>query len=150
MDNRCNLHGEGNFLGCGDVFRRCAGDGVVQRLPIRIAGFLGGGLACVGRLDCCGKSRQHHLFASQNAVQCFQKSGIRRVRQLRLGERAEHGAHHAGCVHDDIHDLGGQGQLAGAQLVEQVFGAVAQLDQIVDVEESGAALDRVEAAENIV
>lgn len=63
---------------------------------------------------------------------------------------AEHVSYHASGGHDHIHDVRCQRELGNTQFIEQIFGAVAQLNQLIDIEESGPALDGVKAAKNVV
>lgn len=52
--------------------------------------------------------------------------------------------------HDRIHQVRGQPHFAIAQLVEQVFGQVAQRHELGGVQETRAALDRVKSPKDVV
>ena len=56
----------------------------------------------------------------------------------------------SGGAQDHIHQWGRQRERSAAQLVEQAFGEMAQLDHRGCVQEAGATLDGVETAENVV
>ena len=90
------------------------------------------------------------MAASDDSIQCVEQIFFRRRRYLGLSKMTEHVAYNACGSHDDVHDVLSQGELGGAQFVEQIFGAVAQFHQFVDIEKTRPALDRVEAAKNVV
>ena len=72
---------------------------------------------------------------------------------LRRAAFAHVGHHEADLVVDPeerIDDGAGDGEFALAQLIEQVFGVMGELDQFFKAEEAGGSLDGVHAAEDAV
>ena len=88
--------------------------------------------------------------ALERGAQRGDRLRLRGARLRRLGKFAEHVAHALGRRHDRVHQLGGERHLAVPELVEQVLGQVAERHELGGVEETGAALDRMKTAEDVV
>ena len=65
-------------------------------------------------------------------------------------EIAEHLTDFARGFHDDVHEFRTQRQLVVAQLVEEVFGQVAERDHLGGVQKARAPLDGVKTTEDVV
>ncbi|EXF43908.1 hypothetical protein BAY1663_03705 [Pseudomonas sp. BAY1663] len=82
------------------------------------------------------------------ARQGREQFGRSRGRFDALAHLGEHRIHRVQRLQDDVHQFGIDAPLALAQDVENVFGDVAALHQLVKLEETCAALDRVKTAKN--
>jgi hypothetical protein len=89
-------------------------------------------------------------LAGQRSTQSRHDVGFGRCGQHSAFERTEHVAHDAGRIENDVHQDRRNGHLAVAQLVEQIFGQVTQRDEFRCIQEPGAPLDGVKAAEYLV
>src|SRR5690242_4956418 len=85
-------------------------------------------------------------YLLQGGEQC----GVGRWRHAVRRQLTEHSANRCRSVENRVHRIGLERELAVAKLVEQVLGEVAQTDKLGDIEKTGAALDGVKAAEDVV
>ena len=161
LGNRCaGRRRSRNRRLCPGGDRCLGGNPAHQRLqqsgpPLRVVGL---GVrrcpACERLLRCArrgglGGRRRLHL-ALEHRVDLVEQPRVGELGLALALHLGEHLFHLAGGGEDHVEDLGGQGEAAVAQPVEQVLRAVAQLDERGRLEKSASALDGVEAAEDLV
>ena len=122
----------------------------MQRLPVRFSRvrLLRVGLG-LGRSR-CGSLGALFQLAGDGEPQAFEQLWIGRRRLDAAFEIAEHLAYRRGGFQDHVHQRRAQMQLAVAQLVEEVFGEMAQGDELLRPQETRSPLDGVEAPEDLV